>query len=396
MPSRIIIGLMSGTSVDSIDAAIVEIRGRSPRLSAKLLHHYQAQWPPLLRRRLLAAMAPAPSSAAEICELNFLTAAAFATAVQSALHQAGIAPHRVTAVASHGQTICHLPPQRGRRTGSTLQLGDVAVIAARTGIQTIGNFRSSDMAVGGHGAPLVPWTDAILLRDARKARAIQNIGGIANVTYLPPGHGFSDVLAFDTGPGNMAIDALISIATGGHQRCDTNGRIARQGRVDKSLFTQLQAHRYFSVRPPKSTGREVFGETFVEDVLTRANGKRICDLAATLTALTAWSIADAYHRFLPRIPDEVIIGGGGLHNPELMRFLTADLAELGCHTVLPMDQLGIANKAREAMAFAMLGAATLDGVPANLPQVTGATKPMLLGVVAQGSARTVQKTANRA
>ena len=383
MPSRIIIGLMSGTSVDGIDAAIVEIHGRAPGLSARLLHHHQANWSPSLRRRLLAAMAPAPSSAAEICELNFLTARSFAAAVQSALQHARIAPHRVAAVASHGQTICHLPPQPGRTTGSTLQLGDVSVIAALTGIQTIGNFRSADMAVGGHGAPLVPWTDAILLRDTRRTRAIQNIGGIANVTYLPSGRGFSDVLAFDTGPGNMAIDALMSIATGGRQHCDTNGRIARQGRVDERLFTRLKAHRYFSQLPPKSTGREVFGAAFVENLLTRAAGKKICDLAATLTALTAWSIADAYQRFLPRVPDEVIIGGGGLHNTELMRYLTADLEKLGCRTLIPMDQVRIANKAREAMAFALLGAATLDGVPANLPQVTGASKPMLLGVVAQ-------------
>ncbi|NNM87207.1 MAG: anhydro-N-acetylmuramic acid kinase [Phycisphaerae bacterium] len=396
MPTRIIIGLMSGTSVDSIDAAIVEIRGRAPRLSVKLLHHYQANWPPQLRRRLLAAMAPAPSSAAEICELNFLTAGAFAAAVRSALQQAGVAPHRVSAVASHGQTVCHLPPRPGRRTGSTLQLGDVAVIATLTGIPTIGNFRSADMAVGGHGAPLVPWADAILLRDVKRARAIQNIGGIANVTYLPPGQGFSAVRAFDTGPGNMAIDALISIATGGRQRCDTNGHIARQGRVDDRLFAQLQAHRYFSLPPPKSTGREVFGTAFVEKILAGADGKSICDLTATLTALTAWSITDAYHRFLPRVPEEVIICGGGLHNAELIRYLAADLAKLGCRNVIPMDQLGIVNKAREAMAFAMLGAAALDGVPANLPQVTGAAKPMLLGVVAQGPDRTYKNTASRA
>jgi anhydro-N-acetylmuramic acid kinase len=396
MPTRIIIGLMSGTSVDSIDAAIVEIRGRAPDLSVNLLHHYQANWPPQLRRRLLAAMAPAASSAAEICELNFLTAKTFAAAVCSALQQAGVAAHRVSAVASHGQTVCHLPPRPGRPTGSTLQLGDVAVIATLTGIPTIGNFRSADMAVGGHGAPLVPWTDAILLRDATKTRAIQNIGGIANVTYLPPGQGFSAIRAFDTGPGNMAIDALISMASGGRQRCDTNGRIAGQGRVDKRLFAQLQAHRYFSLPPPKSTGREVFGTAFVEKILVRSNGKRICDLAATLTALTAWSIADAYQRFLPRVPEEVIIGGGGLHNRELMRYLAADLAKLGCGNVLAMDQLGIVNKAREAMAFAMLGAAALDGVPANLPQVTGAAKPVPLGVVAQSTAGTLKKNLSRA
>ena len=381
MPSRIIIGLMSGTSVDGIDAAIVEIHGRAPQLSAKLLHHYQANWPPQLRRRLLAIMAPARTSTAEICELNFLVARCFAAAVQAALQQARIAPRRVCAVASHGQTVCHLPPQRAGHAGSTLQLGDVAVIAALTGIRTIGNFRSADMAVGGHGAPLVPWTDAILLRDAVKTRAVQNIGGIANVTYLPAGRGFADVLAFDTGPGNMAIDALMSIATGGHLLCDRDGRCAKQGRVDDPLLTQLKAHRYFSRKPPKSTGRETFGAAFVEHLLTRSNGKRICDLAATLTALTAWSIADAYQRFLPRVPDEVIICGGGQDNPELMRQVASHLADRGCHTLMPIDKLGIVNKAREAIAFALLGAAALDGVPANLPPVTGAAKPVLLGLV---------------
>lgn len=382
MAARIIIGLMSGTSVDAIDAAIVEITGRSPQLKARLLWHSQTTWPSELRRRLLAAMAPAKVSTEEICAINFLVAKRFAVAAQNALRGCKLRHSAVTAIACHGQTICHLPPRSHGDSGSTLQIGDTSVIATLTGIPTIGDFRSADMALSGQGAPLVPWTDAILLRQRHKVRAIQNIGGIANVTYLPRGVGIAGVIAFDTGPGNMALDALISAATGGRARCDRGGRIARMGQVQPQLLRRLQNHRYFSVRPPKSTGREEFGMRFVETLLGNFNGIAVCDAAATLTRLTAWSIAEAYRNFLPHIPDEAVICGGGLANPELMRLLRHDLGEIGCRVVTPIDELGLPNKAREAMAFALLGAATLDRVAANLPAVTGALRPTVLGHIA--------------
>ncbi len=405
--SRLIIGLMSGTSVDAIDAALVEINRSpgwksgafAPAYTARVLHHHEHPWPRALRQRLLDTMAPASTTTQEICQLNFLVSQEFANATHVLLKSARLKKQNISALASHGQTVCHLPPANPKRKtrfaqpGSTLQLGDISVLATLTGIRTVGNFRTADMALGGQGAPLVPWTDAILLTDKIKTRAVQNIGGIANLTYLPkesPGwksgafapEAQRRILAFDTGPGNMAIDALISLATHGKQRYDINGRLAARGALDPTLFRRLQKHPYFSRKPPKSTGREDFGTYFVAELLaTIGNGQlAIGNLLHTLTRLTAWSIADAYRRFLPTLPDEVILCGGGTENPVLVGMLHE---ELGPRIALRrIDDFGIPNKAKEAASFALLGAATLDGIPGNLPSVTGASRPTVLGVIA--------------
>jgi anhydro-N-acetylmuramic acid kinase len=405
------IGLMSGTSVDAIDAALVEVTVRKGRYGAKVLGHLEHRWPGKVRARLLAAMAPAETRTAEICELNFLVGREFAAAALRLLQSAGMDAGRVAAIGSHGQTVCHLPPRAtGKQSlGSTLQLGDVSVIAAQTGIATVGNFRPADMAAGGQGAPLVPWTDDVLFADATRARCVQNIGGIGNVTYVPPLKTRAErwtfftpssvtretmavrepVIAFDTGPGNMVMDAVVSMATGGARRFDRGGRMAAAGELDRELFRELQAHPYFARRPPKSTGREEFGAAFARRVLA-GRRRRVEDVIHTLARLTAWSIADAYLHFLPRMPEEVIVCGGGADNPVLVKMLKEELGVLQspfeggrAPAVRRIEEFGIPNKAKEAASFALLGAATLDGVAGNLLSVTGAGRPVVLGVVAR-------------
>ncbi len=411
---RLFVGLMSGTSVDGIDAALVEVgRDRSGRYSAKVLHHLERAWPKRVRERLLAAMAPGVVGTAEICELNVLVAREFAAAVNEVLGVEALLKTEIAGIGSHGQTVCHLPPGRGfKGAASTLQLGDVSVLATLTGITTVGNFRPADMAVGGQGAPLVPWTDDMLLSDRVKTRCVQNIGGIANVTYLPAlskvevsgwtvrgpggekGPGITrarpPVVAFDTGPGNMLLDAVVSLGTKGRQGFDRNGRLASRGKVMEGLWRELQGHEYFTRKPPKSTGRELFGMQMAKGILKKYARARLEDLAATLTRLTAWSIVDAYLHFLPELPDEVIVCGGGADNPVLMRMLGEELGMLKSEFTRPVapsvrriDEFGIPNKAKEAASFALLAAATLDGVPANLPSVTGASRAVVMGVVAR-------------
>jgi len=369
--ARLILGLMSGTSVDGIDAALVRVTGRG-QYRAEVVAHTEQAWPARLRKRLLAAMAPAETTTQEICTLNVLVAEQFAAAALKCLRAAGVKPGDVDAIGSHGQTLCHLPPE------STLQVGSVSTIAALTGIRTVGDFRLADMAFGGQGAPLVPFADACLLRHKTLTRCVQNIGGIANVTFLPA-WGRGEVIAFDTGPGNMAMDAIVRRTSGA--RFDKGGRMAARGTLDVRLLKTLQKMAYFKAPPPKSTGRELFGEKFVAGLRGRGD-----DLVHTLTRLTAWSIADAYQRFLPSWPDEVIPCGGGAYNDTLVGMLAEELAARGpAPRVRMIDDFGIANKAKEAASFAILAAATLDGIAGNVPSVTGASQPCVLGVVASPS-----------
>ncbi|HUO08291.1 MAG TPA: anhydro-N-acetylmuramic acid kinase [Phycisphaerae bacterium] len=439
MPPRLFIGLMSGTSVDAIDAALVRITTSRPgRYSLKVLHHLEHPWPSDLRKRLLAVMAPASTTSQALCELNALVAQEFAAAVERLLQKSLTPRTGITALGSHGQTICHLPPGKSKienqksKIPSTLQLGDPSILATLTGITTVANFRPADMALGGQGAPLVPWTDAALLSHPTKTRCVQNIGGIANVTYLPPANRIptrrpppraarGDVLAFDTGPGNMLIDSLISLHTNRRHRYDKNGQLAARGALDPNLFKVLQSHPYFKKHPPKSTGREDFGQHFAQMLLDnqRTRHGKFENLIHTVTRLTAWSIADAYQNFLPQMPDELILCGGGADNPTLVRMLHEELAAIARPIGMPkgtpsvsagpsphrtpgtlpaqaapnlsskatphisrIDDYNIPNKAKEAASFALLAAATLDGIPANLPSVTGATRPTILGVIA--------------
>ncbi len=376
------IGLMSGTSVDGIDAALVRLRNTGGAPKASVLVHHQQAWPRELRKRLLAVMAPAKTATAEICELDMLTAREFAGTVNNILQKAGVDKSKIIAIGSHGQTICHLPPSPERQSGSTLQIGDNTVIAALTGICTVGNFRPADMAVGGQGAPLVPLVDKLLLTHHRRTRCIQNLGGIANVTYLPPRGATQEIMAFDTGPANMLMDAFVTLSTGGKMTYDQGGRLAAAGRVHRPLMHKLEAMSYFHLAPPKSTGRELFGERLARAMMKQFRKVSCPDLVATALELTVWSITESYRQYLPQAPQEVILCGGGAENPVLVERLRTYLSVLQCHQVGNISEYGIISQAKEALSFAVLAALTLQRHPGNIPAATGAQYPVVLGSVA--------------
>jgi anhydro-N-acetylmuramic acid kinase len=265
---------------------------------------------------------------------------------------------------------------------STLQIGEPAVIAQKTGITTVADFRTADMAAGGQGAPLVPYSDYVLFRHRTKSRAIQNIGGIGNVTYLPAQCRVEEIIAFDTGPGNMIIDGLMSLLTNGKMTFDPNGRFAGKGAVHDNLLKEMMSHSFLRKRPPKSTGREVFGMSYCIKLLHRAQSRRIGkeDVLATATAFTAETIADAYRRFLPKMPDEIFLAGGGAHNATLVRMLGEQLPKI---SIGRTDDLGIPIDAREAIAFAILARETILGRANNVPSATGAKRPVILGKIVQ-------------
>ncbi|HWI56650.1 MAG TPA: anhydro-N-acetylmuramic acid kinase [Bacillota bacterium] len=380
--SRFLVGLMSGTSADGIDAVVAEISGRGQGLRARVAAHVHRPFPPGLQRQIRHA--GLHGTVAEICELNFLLGEHFARAARAAIGRARLQPKDIAAIGSHGQTVHHLP---NARTPSTLQIGEPAVIAERTGITTIADFRVRDMAAGGQGAPLVPFADWALFTDPTRPRIVQNIGGIGNLTFLPPRGALDEVVAFDTGPGNMVMDAVISTLTAGRQAFDLQGRLAARGQVSDQLLGELLAHPFFERVPPKTTGREEFGEKFLRQVLVRARRLRLSqpDLMATVTALTAASIAAAYQRFVfPRIGAkdrpklQVILGGGGAENPTLCRLLQE---RIGVGELLTHEDFGVANAAKEALAFAMLAHETLLGRPGNVPKATGARCAVVLGKI---------------
>lgn len=379
------VGLMSGTSADGIDAVVAEIDWRKEKLRARVLAHVHRPFKAALRKQILRVCLH--GSVAEICELNFLLGEQFAEAALAALRTAKVDARDIAAIGSHGQTIHHLP---NARTPSTLQIGEPAVIAERTGITTIADFRAGDMAAGGQGAPLVPFADWALFTDNSRPRIVQNIGGIGNLTFLPPGARLEEVIAFDTGPGNMVLDAAVSALTHGRKSYDQNGKWAARGKVSDKLLAEMMGHPFLKKRPPKTTGREEFGEAFVQKILDSARRMRLRpeDIVATTTAFTACGIAQAYERFVfPRVKSserkklQIIIGGGGAKNPTLRRMLKerVDGAEFFTH-----EDFGIANSAKEALAFAILAHETLAGRPGNVPGATGARKAVVLGKVVPG------------
>jgi anhydro-N-acetylmuramic acid kinase len=387
------VGLMSGTSVDAIDAAVVRLREEpldhrptgertagAPgpvTLVVELLDYHEAAIDERLRRRVHRLFVPETGRVDELCELNVLLGEAFAGAGQEALARVGIA---ADFVASHGQTVWH--ETRADRTRSTLQIGDPSVIAERLGVTVIADFRPRDIAAGGHGAPLTSYVDVLLVRGERP-RAVQNIGGIANVTWVPAEGSAAEPLAFDTGPGNVLIDHAVWRLTEGRQRCDVDGALAAAGAIDETLLAGLLDHPYFAAHPPKTTGREVFGATLADEVIERARGRglRREDIVATLTAFTARTIADQYRRFLPGPPDEVVLGGGGALNPSLVSMLATKLAPM---RVRRHEEFGLPAAAREAVAFAILGYQTLHGRANTIAACTGARHPVVLGVVVPG------------
>jgi anhydro-N-acetylmuramic acid kinase len=374
-----VVGLMSGTSADGVDAAVVEIdRGK-----VRLLAFDTFAYPAALRRQILGLCRPESARLENICHYNFVLGEVFADAIIKFCSKSGMSLSSIDLIGSHGQTIYHQPSGRrysGRAIRSTLQIGEPSVIAQRTGITTVADFRPRDMAADGEGAPLVPYADYVLFKNKRLTRAVQNIGGIANVTFLPAGCTQDEIVAFDTGPGNMVIDGIVHLITGGRKRCDTDGKMAARGTVDKRLLGEMLRHPFFRRRPPKSTGREQFGAAFAERIYRRAGSKGLTDsnIVATVTALTARSIAQAYRRFLPVTPDELILCGGGSHNRTLVEMLQAEMPDV---KMLSTDDFGISVDAKEAVSFAILAWATVKGMTNNVPAATGAKKPVILGKI---------------
>jgi anhydro-N-acetylmuramic acid kinase len=385
----LVIGLMSGTSADGVDAALVQIDGsaRSPRIRLRAFQTYPL--PGGMREAILAASDPRIGTVDLLCRLNVALGEVFADAALEVARQAGIAIGAIDLIGSHGQTVQHLPEPtslNGYPIRATLQLGEPSVIAERTGVMTVADFRPRDMAAGGEGAPLAPYVHYRLFGDAHRTRLIHNIGGISNVTLLPAGGELADVLAFDTGPGNMPIDGAVGRLTGAHETYDKDGVRARRGQVHRPLVAELLAHPFLARHPPKSTGREAFGAAFLDQVFARGaeSGVMGDDLIATLTAFTAATMADAYRRFVfPRFTDvEGVLCGGGSRNPTLTAWLRRELPDVEWRL---SDDFGIAADALEAVMCAVLAHATMCGQAANVPSATGATRPVLLGKVVPGN-----------
>jgi anhydro-N-acetylmuramic acid kinase len=370
----LVVGLMSGTSVDGIDAALVEIQGTTSDLQVRLIAGETYPYPPAIRTQILAVFGGQALAMEELATLDDTIAHCFA---QAAL-QIQPAGQRAVLIGSHGQTLFHRPATADR-LGYSQQIGRGAVIAKATGINTIDDFRTADIEAGGQGAPLVPKTDAYLLGDDQHHLCIQNIGGIGNCTYLPP-HSQADweerVQGWDTGPGNSLMDLAITDITQGEATYDADGAMAAQGQVHQALVQQWLAQDYFRQPPPKSTGRELFGSEYLAACRRDAANLSDVDFLATITDLTAASIADSYQRFLPRLPDRVLLCGGGARNGFLLRRLQGYLPQA---KVLTTAEAGLNSDFKEAIAFALLAYWRWHDIPGNLPRVTGAISPVLLG-----------------
>lgn len=371
MRSRLILGLMSGTSHDGVDAVIARFGIGDNPARPRLLHHCHTPYPPALRQSIHNAF---DGDTSLICRLNFTLGETFAQASIRCADEAGIPITKIAAIASHGQTVCHIPPVRGI-SGATLQIGEPAIIARRTGRPVISNFRSADIAVGGHGAPLVPYADWVVFGRKGRTIALHNLGGISNLTLLAPR--LDDVFAFDTGPANCMIDE----ATQAYFRksFDRGGAIARHGRPDETLLGKLMRLPYFKALPPKSTGRELFNLALASSMIGQRK-IRPEDMVCTLTHLTARTIADAYQRFVfpSHKVTEIVFAGGGTANAYLMS-LIRELMGPKIKVYTTDERYGIPSGAREALCFAVLANETLSGRPSNLPAATGARERVLLG-----------------
>lgn len=381
--SKKVLGLNSGTSYDGIDAAIVEITGWGKATRVQLLAYHNYAYSTETRRLIAELFDPGTGGVDRICLANFYLGELFAGSALGIIDEAGLSPADIDLIGSHGQTIYHLPSPikvEGIPVRSTLQIGEAAVIAERTGITTVADFRVRDVAAGGEGAPLIPYVDYLLFGGDDQRRVIQNIGGIANLTLVGGGLGPGEIIAFDTGPGNMVIDGVVNRLTEGRLFYDRDGLIAAAGQRHPALLAKLLTHPYLAKQPPKSTGREDFGADYIGFVLDESNKFELTieDLIATVTAFTVETIARHYEEYIvPRYGmDEVIIGGGGAYNPTLLRLLAARIAPV---PVRRHEDYGISSDAKEAIAFAILANEALHGEPTNLPAVTGAKRPVVLG-----------------
>ena len=398
MPNKppLLLGLMSGTSADAIEVAL------ATATPPKLLNHTTRPLPAPIRAEILRIAEGAPTTAAQISQLNFRLGHAFAEAVLSSLRQFRISPSRIALIGSHGQTIFHQGPSRSfsplatrhsplsSAIASTLQIGEPAIIAARTGITTIADFRPADIAAGGQGAPLVPFADYLLYRHPKLGRVSLNLGGIANITVIPAHAKPSQVFAFDTGPANMLIDSLVSHFSHGRQRFDKGGRLAMKGRDIPALLDELRQDPYLKLPPPKSTGREYYGRAYVEKILAlgRKHHAKPNDIIRAATSFTAGSIVDALHRFvLPKHKiNQLIVSGGGARNSLVIALIAGWLHPMGVKLLLS-SEFGIPEDAKEAFAFALLAHETFHHRPSNLPSATGAHHPAILGKISNAPPR---------
>jgi anhydro-N-acetylmuramic acid kinase len=353
-------GIMSGTSLDGIDVAVIDITGRKFEVVA----HCTTPYPQKVRDQLLA-VSNNTSHTSAISRLNFSLAELYAKAVK----KCGVPLNTIELIGSHGQTIYH-------ERGNTLQIGDGSVIAERTRIPVVSDFRTRDIAAGGKGAPLVPYVDYMLYKDRKLGRVSLNIGGIANITAIPPNGAAEDVIAFDTGPGNMVVDQLVFAHTRGKQKYDRGGRLARAGKVDAVLIDRLLRRGFYKESPPKNVGREQYGREFVDEL--RETGLPMIDLIATATAFTPATIAAGIQRFVRFPVDEVVVSGGGAHNEQMMAYLKAFLSQ---SRIRSSSEFGVDVDAKEAIAFAILAYETWNRRPSNLPSATGAKRPVILGKV---------------
>jgi len=408
------IGLMSGTSADGIDACLVEISGSGVHTKIHILAFETYPYDEPTRAAILDACNPETGTVDRICHLNFHLGKLFANAAIAIANKAHVPIRDIDLIGSHGQTIHHLPGlAAGRKTEtrskkqeargekqearekeegdlphirSTLQIGEPSVIAQETGVTTVADFRPRDMAAGGQGAPLVPYVDFVLFRDGEAGRALQNIGGIANVTFLPRNCSINDVVAFDTGPGNMIIDRITELVTSNTHHFDEGGKLAAQGKVHDGLLASLLSHPYLSKPPPKTTGREEFGKYFADNLWENAVHAGIADrdILATVTAFTARAIADSYKTWiLPKHNlSEIILSGGGGYNNTLVKFLRQYLdPTIRIHS---LEKFGISPNTKEALAFAILANETISGNPNNIPNVTGAREAVIMGKIIPG------------
>jgi anhydro-N-acetylmuramic acid kinase len=377
-------GIMSGTSADGIDVAVVRIAPGKLRPRVTLLAHEGFAFPAALRQAVLAAMNASSTSTAELARLNWRLGLAYAEAVSAALVQHKV---KLDLIGCHGQTLYHQPRAEsyaGRRFACTWQLGEAAVMAAAIGVPVVSNFRPADMLAGGQGAPLVPLLDYVLFADAKRGRVLQNIGGIANLTSIPAGAAAEAVIAFDTGPGNMVIDALAQKLF--NKKFDRNGNFAAQGAVLAPVLAEALRNPYFKQKPPRTAGREQFGRAYAAAFLVecRRHSSKPEDALATATALTAETIARSYKTYIESTMRgrgvDYIVSGGGARNATLMAMLAQRLEPLGCE-LAASEEFGLPAEAKEAAAFALLAWKTWNHLPGNLPRATGAARPAILGQV---------------
>jgi len=379
------IGLMSGTSLDGIDGALVEISENNYQIIETISVNYTEEE----RRQLFNLCSIEKATNKMICSMNMYLGEKFAKTVNDLLKNSQFKAEDISFISSHGQTIYHIPKSNDNKytVVSTLQIGDLSMIAEKTGIGVVGDFRTADMAAGGQGAPLTSFADKVLFYHETKYRAIQNIGGIGNVTYLPAKQSNENIIAFDTGPGNMMIDELVLRMSKGGQSYDENGNIARKGTVDDLLLNELMAEEYIRESPPKTTGREVFGKNFVDKLLQKYNHLSFEDLICTVTEFTAQSISFHYKKYLKQI-DEVIIGGGGSYNGYLIERIQSNLKDV---QVFTHEDFNVSSDFKEALAFVILGHYFLKGETNMIPTATGAKHDVLLGKIGVTNSNAFEK-----